>query len=111
MTRLRVPTPRGAMRCSTTYVGDAQRRKVVSLAVLRPRHGTRRDGASTQSRGDVGSLLGPDAAGAGGGGLVAHARGNVGRAVLANGGHGVLVRTSGCEMLPVTDTALDLLVL
>lgn len=32
-------------------------------------------------------------------------------ALLSHGRHGVLEGTSGCEMLAVTDTALDLLVL
>ena len=94
-----------------TYVGDAQSRKVVSLAILGSHRGARGGSSSTQSRGHVGSLLDAGTARAAGGRLVAHAGGHVGRAVLADRGHRVLVRTSGCEMLAVADTALDLLVL
>lgn len=98
-----------------TYVGDTQCRKVVTLAKLGSSHtlASRRT-VATQSWRHIRALLARSAArrsSASSGGLVAHARRNVGRAGSPDGSHGVLVRTPGCEMLSVTNTTLDLLVL
>lgn len=95
-----------------TYVCDAQRGKVVPLGELGAELLARGAADAAQRRGHVAALLrtGARGGGAGSGEVVAHAGGDVG-ALLADGGHGVLVGAAGREMLAVTDTALDLLVL
>lgn len=106
-----------------THVGNTQGRQVVSLAVLAAHTLALTSTVASECRGDVAPLLartssagrGAGSAGSrsGGGRLVAHTGSDVGSAggALADGGHGVLVGTAGGEMLAVTDTALDLLVL
>jgi hypothetical protein len=93
-----------------THVRDTQRGKVVALAKLAAHALARTGSTRAQGRGHVAALLA--GTGAADRGLVAHAGGHVGGAALgADGGHGVLVGTAGREMLAVTDTTLDGLVL
>lgn len=101
-------------RKGKTYVCDTQRSKVIPLAKLAAHPlatGTRGTATVSEGRRDVAALLGAEAARGRGCGLVAHAGGGVGGALGADGGHGVLVGTAGREMLAVTDTTLDRLVL
>lgn len=97
-----------------TYVGDTQSGQVVSLAELatHPLAGSG-SAAVAQRRRDVASLLCARTTGRGtaGGEVVAHAGRHVGAALGADGRHGVLEGTTGCEMLTVTDSALDRFVL
>ena len=101
---------------NSTYVCDTQRSQVVSLAILASAHplaGSRATGPSSERRRDVASLLaGTGTTGSSCGGLfVSQTCGGVGGALGADGGHGVLVGTAGSEMLAVTDTTLDGLIL
>lgn len=98
--------------CGCTYIGDTQRSKVVSLAILGSSHplASRSSTVATQSRRNVGTLLN-GTTGTRRRGLVAHTGSNIRGAVLSDRRHGVLVGTSGREMFAVANTALDLLVL
>lgn len=99
------------VRCKT-HVGDTQRGKIISL-ILATSHPISLSASASRAshvRRHVRSLAGAQAARA----AIIHTRragSDVAGALLAHGGDGALEGTSGCEMLAVTDTALDLLVL